>query len=159
MQGTATTAESMAAPELAAVLLAELAPELRQQRKAKLDRLASIFGFQRSSAANQLQHYESLLLSHLSQADGSRESALRSLHRTLLLPFSRWRVQTSGTGMAYATQQGFLQNSDGVRACLPDAWSSATFEARNQRPPPHAPLPRKNSVERKRLVCGVFIMA
>lgn len=44
----------------------------------------------------------------------------------MLLPFQRWRVQTSGVGTATQAQQGYLQLGEGTWAHLPDSWASAT---------------------------------
>lgn len=63
------------------------------------------------------------------EGDGDAERALRSLHRALLLPFQRWRVQTSGVGTAMRSQQGYLELEDGTCAHLPDSWATATPDA------------------------------
>ena len=115
---------------LADALLYQMSDTVRAQRVARFARAVRHFGFQESSAANQMKHFESLLLSHMSQeGDGDPERALRSLHRALLLPFQRWRVQTSGVGTATLAKQGYLQLDETTAAHLPDSWATATPSA------------------------------
>ena len=52
---------------LAGALLHQMSVEVRERRQARIARLVATFGFQESSAQNQLRHFESLLLSHISQ--------------------------------------------------------------------------------------------
>ena len=69
-----------------------------------MERLQQRIGFQADSVENQLEHLESLLLSHLSLAQGNLAQAVNSLHRSLLQPFQRWREHTNGISGASGNQ-------------------------------------------------------
>ena len=108
---------------LADALVVQMSMEQRKRRESYVDHLIHVFGFQKSSAENQLQHFESLLLSHMSQiGTGEQTSALRAAHRSLLHPLYRWRLQTSGALLGRSYFEGYLREGMSV-AHLPDAWT------------------------------------
>lgn len=90
-QGKANTDES-----LAALLLNELSEASRDQRRALMNRLVLRCGFQEANGRNQLEHLESLLLSHLSATEGDHAAAVTSLYSSLLGSYERWRLHMSG---------------------------------------------------------------
>lgn len=72
--GGGLSARSPGDRALANALLQQMASKTRSERRARVTKLIDTFGFQRDSAENQLRHFESLLLSHMSQeGDGDSE--------------------------------------------------------------------------------------
>ena len=66
--------------QLADELLGCISTASRQKRRAAAEALQRRFGFQLASVEAQLEHCESLLLSHLSTSGGDLEAAVSQLH-------------------------------------------------------------------------------
>ena len=81
--------------QLASLLLWHLSEEARAERLAMMSAVGRALGFQASNVANQAEHLESLLLSHLSMTHGHYARAVAALHAKLLQPFERWCAHTA----------------------------------------------------------------
>lgn len=76
----------------AACLLAQCSPEARATRDALAKEYVKRFGFQPDNIANQMEHFESLLLSRMSFDNGNYDSAIQFLHWKIMQPVRRWRL-------------------------------------------------------------------
>ena len=61
-------------------------------------RLARLVGCQQSSADNQAEHLQSLLLSYLGRCDGDVNQAIFAMHSAVLQSYQRWRLHISRGG-------------------------------------------------------------
>jgi len=86
--------------QLAEALLHYTAPAAQEKRRRMMVRLGGRLGCQRDNIENQLEHLDSMLLSHLSECRGDYVKAIDELHASLLQSHGRWRLHTSLRGLA-----------------------------------------------------------